>query len=234
MRQVLAINVPRQSSSVAPERDLGVLPAKRSRRIGELPGVERVAVGTHRAVARCRQLRHRAPVHGRGLRQGRRRRGSARAASARSRRDSSPRSACRSSPAATSTTPTARDSEPVVIVSQSLARRMFPNGTRVNRQLMWTDPVMKFIGIEPGPRRIVGVAADVDDENVVPGPALTVYHPLRAGVRRRPAVRARAGRSLRARPADHARSSARSRPTSRSSGRPRSRTFAPKCWRRIG
>ena len=29
------------------------------------------------------------------------------------------------------------------------------------------------------PRRIVGVVADVDDENVVPGPALTIYHPLR-------------------------------------------------------
>jgi putative ABC transport system permease protein len=32
--------------------------------------------------------------------------------------------------------------------------------------------------VSAGPRRIVGVAADVDDENVVPGPALTVYHPL--------------------------------------------------------
>ena len=29
-----------------------------------------------------------------------------------------------------------------------------------------------------GPRRIVGVAGDVDDENVVPGPALTVYTPF--------------------------------------------------------
>jgi ABC-type antimicrobial peptide transport system permease subunit len=43
---------------------------------------------------------------------------------------------------------------------------------------MWTDPVMKFIDVSPAPRRIVGVAADVDDENVVPGPALSVYHPL--------------------------------------------------------
>ena len=31
----------------------------------------------------------------------------------------------------------------------------------------------------PQPRRIVGVVADVDDENVVPGPALTIYHPFR-------------------------------------------------------
>ena len=36
-------------------------------------------------------------------------------------------------------------SEPVVIVSQSLAQRMFPNQDAVNRHVMWTDPVMKFI-----------------------------------------------------------------------------------------
>jgi len=38
--------------------------------------------------------------------------------------------------------------------------------------------VTKFIGVSSGPRRIVGVAADVDDENLVPEPAMTVYHPL--------------------------------------------------------
>ena len=32
--------------------------------------------------------------------------------------------------------------------------------------------------MSPEPRRIVGVVADVDDENVVPGPAMTVYHPF--------------------------------------------------------
>ena len=70
------------------------------------------------------------------------------------------------------------DGEKVVIVSQSLAQRLFPNQDAVNRRLMWTDPVMKFIDVSTGPRRIVGIAADIDDENVVPGPALTVYHPL--------------------------------------------------------
>ncbi len=71
-----------------------------------------------------------------------------------------------------------RESESVVIVSQTLARRMFPHQDAVNRHIMWTDPIMKFIGIAPSPRRIVGVAADVDDEHLVPGPILTVYHPL--------------------------------------------------------
>jgi putative ABC transport system permease protein len=71
-----------------------------------------------------------------------------------------------------------KNTEPVVIVSQSLALRMFPHGDAVNHNLMWTDPVMKFIDVSPEPRRIVGISADVDDENVIPGATLTVYHPL--------------------------------------------------------
>jgi len=69
-------------------------------------------------------------------------------------------------------------SEMVVIVSQSLAQRMFPNQDAVNRHLYWTDPVMKFVDISMKPRRIVGVAADLDDEHVVPGAAFNVYHPF--------------------------------------------------------
>ncbi len=71
-----------------------------------------------------------------------------------------------------------RGGEPVVIVSQSLAQRMFPNQDAVNRHIMWNDPVIKFIDVSSAPRRIIGVALDVDDENVVPGPALSVYHPF--------------------------------------------------------
>jgi predicted permease len=71
-----------------------------------------------------------------------------------------------------------RGGEPVVIVSQSLAQRMFPNQDAVNRHLMWTDPVMKFIPVSSDPRRIVGVAADLDDEHIVPGQVMNVYHPF--------------------------------------------------------
>jgi putative ABC transport system permease protein len=71
-----------------------------------------------------------------------------------------------------------RGGEPVVIVSQSVAQRMFPNQDAVNRHITWTDPIMKFIDVSSVSRRIVGVAADIDDENVVPGPALSVYHPF--------------------------------------------------------
>src|SRR2546428_14084821 len=37
---------------------------------------------------------------------------------------------------------------------------------------------MRFIDVSTGPRRIIGIAADIDDENVVPGPAMVVYHPM--------------------------------------------------------
>src|SRR5205823_13096494 len=70
------------------------------------------------------------------------------------------------------------DSEKVVIISQSLAQRMFSTRDAVNRRLMWTDPVTKFIGVSTGPRRIVGVVGDVDDEKLEGGPAMTIYHPL--------------------------------------------------------
>jgi ABC-type antimicrobial peptide transport system permease subunit len=65
-----------------------------------------------------------------------------------------------------------------VIVSQSVAQRLFPTQDALNRRVLWTDPVIKFIDVSPEPRRIVGIVADVDDENVVPGAAMTIYHPF--------------------------------------------------------
>ena len=78
--------------------------------------------------------------------------------------------------------------EPVVIVSQTLAQRMFPNQDAVNRHVYWTDPVLQYFGgtdLEKArllaPHRIIGVVADVDDEHIVPEPALTVYNTLDEG-----------------------------------------------------
>jgi putative ABC transport system permease protein len=79
--------------------------------------------------------------------------------------------------------------EPVVIVSQSLAQRMFPNQDAVNRHVYWTDPVLQFAtgtDVEKArlmaPHRIIGVTADVDDLHVVPEPMVTVYSPFEEGV----------------------------------------------------
>jgi len=67
--------------------------------------------------------------------------------------------------------------ERVVIVSQSIAQRFFSNQNAVNGHMMWTDNVMKFIGVPLDPVRIVGVVPDIDDENIEPQPTMTVYHP---------------------------------------------------------
>ena len=75
-----------------------------------------------------------------------------------------------------------KDKEPVVIVSETLAKRMFPNQDAINRHVYWTDPVFKFVpGISTTPHRIIGVTADIDDEHIVPGPIMTVYSPFEEG-----------------------------------------------------
>jgi predicted permease len=69
-------------------------------------------------------------------------------------------------------------SERVVIISQSLANLLYPGQNPLNRKMWWTDPVIKFIGISPEPRRIIAVVPDFDDENIIPSPAMTVYQPI--------------------------------------------------------
>jgi predicted permease len=66
----------------------------------------------------------------------------------------------------------------VVIISQSVAKNLFPGQEAIGRNLRWTDGVIKFIGISPENRRIIGVVPDIDDENIIPNPAMTVYQPV--------------------------------------------------------
>ncbi|MCC7123375.1 MAG: ABC transporter permease, partial [Acidobacteria bacterium] len=71
--------------------------------------------------------------------------------------------------------------EPVVIVSESIAERLFPDRDAVNRRLSWTDSGPGFCRQQGC--RIIGVVADIEDESIVPGPALTIYHAMQqAGV----------------------------------------------------
>jgi hypothetical protein len=81
-----------------------------------------------------------------------------------------------------------RGSEPVVIVSETLAQRMFPNENALNRHVYWTDPVLQFVeGTKEekarfmAPHRIIGIVPDVDDEHVVPEPTATIYEMFDAG-----------------------------------------------------
>ncbi len=174
-RQVLALHVP--VSYEQPVAKSAAFYREVMRRVGELPGVERVAIGT---VVPWRE----AGLFGPGFQfstEGYAKAGGEEDPRARFRTVSPgffqalgvPVIAGRDFNDADKS-----DSERVVIISQSLAQRMFSTRDAVNRKLMWTDPVMKFIGVNTEPRRIVGVVPDVDDENGGPGPALTVYHPL--------------------------------------------------------
>jgi predicted permease len=72
--------------------------------------------------------------------------------------------------------------DPVAIVSQTLAHRMFPNQDPINRHVYWTDPRTKFVGgLSVAPHRIIGVTADIDDVHVVPEPTVTIYTPFEEG-----------------------------------------------------
>jgi predicted permease len=72
--------------------------------------------------------------------------------------------------------------DPVVVVSQTLAQRMFGNQDPINRHVYWTDPVIKFVpGISVTPHRIIGVVADVDDLHIVPEPTETIYSSFAEG-----------------------------------------------------
>jgi len=81
-----------------------------------------------------------------------------------------------------------KDSEPVVMVSQSLAQSMFAGGDAVGRHIYWSDPVLEFISEKgeernrvKGPHRIIGVVPDIDDEHIIPRPTVTVYSTFEDG-----------------------------------------------------
>ena len=70
----------------------------------------------------------------------------------------------------------------IAIVSESLAKRMFPGQDAIGRHVYWTDPVLQFLpGFKSEQLRIIGVTADIDDEHVVPQPTLTIYSTFNHG-----------------------------------------------------
>jgi len=171
---VLAVNVPLVSYTRKPS-EIAAFYQNVLRRVGELPGVERVAIGT------IVPWRDGGFFAAQFLAEGYAKANGEEDPRARFRTVSPGFFAALGVPVIAGrdfTDADRREAEKVVVVSQSLAQRLFPNGDAVNRHLWWTDPVMKFIDVATTPRRIVGVVADLDDENVVPGAAMTVYHPF--------------------------------------------------------
>jgi predicted permease len=143
MANVLAVNVPVISYERDP-KDLAVFYREAMRRIGAVPGVERVAVGT---AVPWRD----AGIFGPGFQfsvEGYAKADGEEDPRARFRTVSPGFFAALGVPIIAGrdfTEADRQDSEPVVIVSQSVAQRMFPTHDAVNRRFLWTDPVMAFI-----------------------------------------------------------------------------------------
>ena len=177
-RNVLALNVPVMSYGRTPEQIVGFY-KEAMRRIRELPGVERVAVGTIVPWRDAGTLRSRLPVLGR--------RATPRPTAKRIRaRGSAP---CRPDSSRALGVPIIagrdfndadrRDAEQVVIVSQSLAQRMFP--TQDARQ---PPPDVDRSGHEVHRRQHRRRAASSASpptsttRTSCPGRRMTVYHPF--------------------------------------------------------
>jgi predicted permease len=171
MRQVLAIDIPEPATGVVGPAAAAIF-KEATRRIASLPGVVDVAVGSFvpwRDVDSRLTFRFAAegytPAIGEANPEARL-------------RFVGPRFfAALGIPIVAGRDFSADDREPVAIASESLARRYFPNGDAVNKTVRWTESLVAQFGAPPR-FRIIGVVADVDDENVVPrAAARTIYLP---------------------------------------------------------
>jgi len=173
--RVLAVNLPVASYGRTPEEVRGFY-REVQRRVAAVPGVERVAFGS--------TVPWRDAGGGAGFRfsvEGRTRQDGQEDPRARFRSVSPGFFAALGVPIVAGRDFTEADrngAERVVIVNQSVAQQLFPGQDPLNRHLMWTDGVMKFIGITTDQRRIVGITADIDDERIDPAKVMTVYHPF--------------------------------------------------------
>ncbi|HKD90855.1 MAG TPA: ABC transporter permease, partial [Terriglobales bacterium] len=172
---VLAVNLPVMSYGKTPEQ-VREFYRNVPRRISELPGVERVSTGFSVPWRDSQGLSISFTFKAEGMK--------------RSNDNNDPRSRFRTiSPGFFDTLGVPilegrdfRDTdrageERVVIISQSIAKQLFPGQDPLNRHMQWTDGVMKFVGISYEPRRIIGVVPDLDDENIIPMPGMTIYQP---------------------------------------------------------
>ncbi len=174
-RHVVAFDIPSPATGVAAPNTFAFYD-EATRRIGALPGVDGVAVGSFvpwRDVASGYNIRARFAAEGYKRADG----------------EDDPRARLRAvgprffsvvgvpllaGREFTAEDRAGKDKELVVIVNQTVAQRLFPNGDAINRHMWWTEP---FFG-KPVPRRIVGIVADVDDESVIRQPGMAIYLPV--------------------------------------------------------
>ena len=176
LRHVLAIDLPDRLGPGLRDTSRGTVLQEVARRIGELPGVEGVAMGE------SVPWRDRSTTKLQFIAEGYQPANGEESPTGRLRYVSPQYFAVLGVPLLAGRDFTDHDrtsGEHVAIVNQSVAQRLFPNGDALNRRLTPTN-LGTNLG-SPETSRIVGIVADVDDDNVVREPSMIVYYPLGHG-----------------------------------------------------
>jgi putative ABC transport system permease protein len=71
-----------------------------------------------------------------------------------------------------------KDGQKVVILNQTLAKRLFPDRDPIGQRVAWTGEVLKFIGITDEWRTVVGVVGDTRDNGLDQDPRGAVFQPI--------------------------------------------------------
>jgi predicted permease len=177
LRQVLAIDLPARLGPGLNDESRGSVLREATRRIGELPGVEGVAM------AENVPWRDRGATRVQFIAEGYQPANGEESPTGQLRYVSPPYFDVLGVPLLAGrgfTDDDRRGGELVAIVNQSLAQRLFPNGDALNRRLTPTNLGTNLEG-RPQPRRIVGIVADVDEDTVVQEPSMMVYNPHGGG-----------------------------------------------------
>jgi predicted permease len=67
---------------------------------------------------------------------------------------------------------------PVVILNQTLAKKLFPKENPIGKRIAWTGDVLRFIGVSPDWRTVVGVVGDTKDGGLDVDPPPVVFQPF--------------------------------------------------------
>lgn len=70
-----------------------------------------------------------------------------------------------------------QESQPVVVINESMARTYFGDRDAVGEQIAWTDNSIRFLGMEPVMRTVIGVAEDTREVGLDRGVRLAMYNP---------------------------------------------------------
>jgi predicted permease len=181
LRQVLAIDLPGILAPGLTDKSRATVIQEVTRRIGELPGVESVATGASVPFGSV-PWRDRGNTQLQFVAEGYQPANGEEAPTGRLRIVSPEYFAVLGVPIVAGRDFTDSDrtnKELVAIVNQSVAQRLFPDGDALNRRLTPTNLGTNLGSFGTG--RIVGIVADVDEENVVQEPSMIVYYPLRSG-----------------------------------------------------